>query len=742
MILQLGIKLFFGGNAVKIPYSALVFLLFFFVQPQLYAQEKKTYTWFINRPSNALSSSSSLKSLTVEDILNGGQYLTKTNQELQSGLLVDGEIQPWFFRWARIEDRKLSDATNSKVDHKYTAIVRPRATLDKLPDQITNPNRIKFDYWDYIDKFVFWGGSSQHGTILAPDPQWIEEAHSKGVKIYGTVFLPDPNHGGNFQDCRDLGTTSLLTKLIELADGLKFDGWFLNIESFQGADQRQACVSQIDNALNAVNTLRQDKKIDFIKYNPSPDYSGWLSNNDINFNGFIEPRTNAEQEIEYFISEYGAVYDNDYVNPGRFKPEKKFLMYPNASYWGQLEQETKFTIKTGAKDNAELVAKQYWEGMLGNNERKDSEQYNWNGVSQYTKKRLSDIPVDRYPVLAYQDMTFLGDVAKLSYGITNADSDNELNEISSIKVGSLTYARLCKSKGYSTCLTVWGTELDFIGESMNDSVIHIDVGPLEFYPEDVVLYQDQYFQGEKLVVSQANGFYDLTVLGGTNFDRSVTSLIVPPGKKVLLCNTKTEDSCQFQYTGTVKKVDEKDNDVTRAIKIVDQPFPVLATVFANANHQRPSVDLIKTNHTYNASDLGTVSTMSSSLQIGHNYQVQACLLPDLAGVCNTFYADSSYFGESKNDQYRSFMVEESRPSLLGIAYVDHNFEGVQYPLVLGENGPFEEGITSIKLLKPDYEFNYCADSYDCIDYKNTPSARIGSNYDDNNTLKINIRAKE
>ncbi|MCP4281060.1 MAG: hypothetical protein GY776_13795, partial [Alteromonas sp.] len=125
-------------------------------------------------------------------------------------------------------------------------------------------------------------------------------------------------------------------------------------------------------------------------------------------------------------------------------------------------------------------------------------------------------------------------------------------------------------------------------------------------------------------------------------------------------------------------MNEKDNDVTRAIKIVDQPFPVLATVFANANHQRPSVDLIKTNHPYNASDLGTVSTMSSSLQIGHNYQVQACLLPDLAGVCNTFYADSSYFGESKNDQYRSFMVEERRPSLLGIAYVDHNFEGVQY----------------------------------------------------------------
>lgn len=96
-----------------------------------------------------------------------------------------------------------------------------------------------FNYWQYIDILVMWGGSAGEGLILAPNPDVIDAGHRNGVKVYGTIFLPPTQYGGEIQWVYDLVQTSGATypvadKLIEVAAYYGFDGWFINQETAGG----------------------------------------------------------------------------------------------------------------------------------------------------------------------------------------------------------------------------------------------------------------------------------------------------------------------------------------------------------------------------------------------------------------------------------------------------------------------------------------------------------------------------
>ena len=53
-----------------------------------------------------------------------------------------------------------------------------------------------FDYWQYIDTLVYWGGSAGEGLIVTPSADVIDEAHINGVPVLGTIFLPPNEYGG------------------------------------------------------------------------------------------------------------------------------------------------------------------------------------------------------------------------------------------------------------------------------------------------------------------------------------------------------------------------------------------------------------------------------------------------------------------------------------------------------------------------------------------------------------------
>jgi mannosyl-glycoprotein endo-beta-N-acetylglucosaminidase len=96
-----------------------------------------------------------------------------------------------------------------------------------------------FNYWQYIDVLVFWGGSASEGLILAPNPGVIDAAHRNGIPVLGTVFFPPLVYGGNIQWVWDLvqksgNTFPVADKLIEVAEYYGFDGYFINQETAGG----------------------------------------------------------------------------------------------------------------------------------------------------------------------------------------------------------------------------------------------------------------------------------------------------------------------------------------------------------------------------------------------------------------------------------------------------------------------------------------------------------------------------
>ena len=115
-------------------------------------------------------------------------------------------------------------------------------TSDNPSQGSLNINYYSFNYWQYVDRLVFWGGSAGEGIILAPNPTLIDAAHRNGVKILGNVFFPPVVYGGQFQWVNDFlqkdgDTFPVADKLIEAAEYYGFDGWFINQETAGGNTQ-------------------------------------------------------------------------------------------------------------------------------------------------------------------------------------------------------------------------------------------------------------------------------------------------------------------------------------------------------------------------------------------------------------------------------------------------------------------------------------------------------------------------
>jgi len=96
-----------------------------------------------------------------------------------------------------------------------------------------------FNYWQYIDGLVFFGGSAGEGLILAPNSGVIDAGHRHGVPVLGNIFFPPNVFGGQIQWVRDFAvrdgnTFPVADKLIEVAEYYGFDGWFINQETSGG----------------------------------------------------------------------------------------------------------------------------------------------------------------------------------------------------------------------------------------------------------------------------------------------------------------------------------------------------------------------------------------------------------------------------------------------------------------------------------------------------------------------------
>ncbi|MDO5410541.1 MAG: discoidin domain-containing protein [Lachnospiraceae bacterium] len=139
----------------------------------------------------------------------------------------------------RVDKEKLIPSVDTQVkDMNVVAIsIMNSSTSGNAPHGINTVDANVFSYWQYIDKLVYWGGSSGEGLIVTPSADVIDAAHKNGVPVMGTVFFPQPAHGGKIEWLNDFlkkdenGNFPMIDKLIEVANYFGFEGWFINQES-------------------------------------------------------------------------------------------------------------------------------------------------------------------------------------------------------------------------------------------------------------------------------------------------------------------------------------------------------------------------------------------------------------------------------------------------------------------------------------------------------------------------------
>ncbi len=138
------------------------------------------------------------------------------------------------------------NATQNKDTKVMSISIMNGSTSGNAPHGLNKAEANAFTYWQYVDTLVYWGGSSGEGLIVAPSPDIVDAGHKNGVKVIGTVFMPQAAHGGKIEWLDDLlqkredGSYPVVDKLIEVAQLYGFDGWFINQESEEGLTKDHA----------------------------------------------------------------------------------------------------------------------------------------------------------------------------------------------------------------------------------------------------------------------------------------------------------------------------------------------------------------------------------------------------------------------------------------------------------------------------------------------------------------------
>ncbi|MFY0601978.1 MAG: hypothetical protein JXR03_20055 [Cyclobacteriaceae bacterium] len=135
------------------------------------------------------------------------------------------------------------------TEPSIVSLVASHTTSNHPSQGFNSVEQYAFPYWQYIDYFVQWGGSSGEGIIVTPAVPWIDAAHFNGVKILGTVFFPPNVYGGKEEWVRaflqrgENGNFPVADQLLNVAAHYGFDGWFINQET-NGMNEQDAADMQ------------------------------------------------------------------------------------------------------------------------------------------------------------------------------------------------------------------------------------------------------------------------------------------------------------------------------------------------------------------------------------------------------------------------------------------------------------------------------------------------------------------
>ena len=162
--------------------------------------------------------------------------LLEWNAEADEDLLFNISTVPLAER-VDMAELETVNGTQNKDTRIMALSIMNESTSGNAPHGLNKADANTFSYWQYVDLLVYWGGSSGEGLIVPPSADVVDAGHKNGVKVAGTVFMPQTAHGGKTEWLEDLlcraedGSFPVADKLVEVARVYGFDGWFINQET-------------------------------------------------------------------------------------------------------------------------------------------------------------------------------------------------------------------------------------------------------------------------------------------------------------------------------------------------------------------------------------------------------------------------------------------------------------------------------------------------------------------------------
>lgn len=213
----------------------------------------------------------------------------------------------------RVEKEKLDtvNSTQNKETEVVALSIMNRSTSGNAPHGLNKFSSNTFSYWQYIDKMVYWGGSSGEGLIVPPSPDVTDASHKNGVPVLGTVFFPPMEFSGKvewldeFLQKDSKGNFPLVDKLIEVADTYQFDGWFINQET-QGDEEHPLTKKHADLMIEFIKQFKEKSQDELeIMY-----YDAMTSDGKVEWQNALN-----DKNSQYLVDENGEkVADSMFLN--------------------------------------------------------------------------------------------------------------------------------------------------------------------------------------------------------------------------------------------------------------------------------------------------------------------------------------------------------------------------------------------------------------------------------------------
>lgn len=221
----------------------------------------------------------------------------------------------------------VSDLKNP--DAKLTIASMANQNHDNTPSQGSDQfNSFAFDYWQYLDSYIYWAGSgSTEGIVLLPTPDMTDSAHRNGVPMLGMFAFPWEDGGSGQKELHTMvqknpdGTYPVADKLVEMAKYYGFDGYFFNAEGFGYSSD----VAELINLMKYVHKKYPDFIFNWYNCIGGPGvYEGTPSK-------FIAKDADGLYAVDEMFCNYGAEYSvdttiNTMINNGR-NPYDAFIGY-------------------------------------------------------------------------------------------------------------------------------------------------------------------------------------------------------------------------------------------------------------------------------------------------------------------------------------------------------------------------------------------------------------------------------